>query len=76
MESWSVDQVCNWLRQRNLGELVPKFRGKHFCCLGGGGGGVWWCLVFLSVPFIVTAYLVLGACIFMQTSDFYRNLLG
>lgn len=29
MESWSVDQVCNWLRQRNLEELVPKFRGKH-----------------------------------------------
>uniref|UniRef100_A0A8B9QA40 Sterile alpha motif domain containing 3 n=1 Tax=Apteryx owenii TaxID=8824 RepID=A0A8B9QA40_APTOW len=29
MESWSVDQVCNWLRQRNLGELVPKFREEE-----------------------------------------------
>uniref|UniRef100_A0A8B9Q7U8 Sterile alpha motif domain containing 3 n=1 Tax=Apteryx owenii TaxID=8824 RepID=A0A8B9Q7U8_APTOW len=26
---WSVDQVCNWLRQRNLGELVPKFREEE-----------------------------------------------
>ncbi|NXI66694.1 SAMD3 protein, partial [Anseranas semipalmata] len=29
MESWSVDQVCSWLRQRNLGELVPKFREEE-----------------------------------------------
>ncbi|NWX91666.1 SAMD3 protein, partial [Nothoprocta pentlandii] len=29
MESWSVDQVCNWLRQRNLGELVSKFREEE-----------------------------------------------
>ncbi|NXC17291.1 SAMD3 protein, partial [Corythaeola cristata] len=29
MESWSVDEVCNWLRQRNLGELVPKFREEE-----------------------------------------------
>nr|XP_009687097.1 PREDICTED: sterile alpha motif domain-containing protein 3 isoform X1 [Struthio camelus australis] len=29
MESWSVDQVCNWLRRRNLGELVPKFREEE-----------------------------------------------
>ncbi|XP_054248991.1 sterile alpha motif domain-containing protein 3 [Indicator indicator] len=29
MENWTVDQVCNWLRQRNLGELVPKFREEE-----------------------------------------------
>ncbi|NXS91987.1 SAMD3 protein, partial [Jacana jacana] len=29
MENWSVDQVCSWLRQRNLGELVPKFREEE-----------------------------------------------
>ncbi|XP_064304693.1 sterile alpha motif domain-containing protein 3 [Phalacrocorax carbo] len=29
MENWSVDEVCNWLRQRNLGELVPKFREEE-----------------------------------------------
>ncbi|NXJ15488.1 SAMD3 protein, partial [Odontophorus gujanensis] len=29
MESWSVDQVCSWLRQRNLGELVSKFREEE-----------------------------------------------
>ncbi|NXA35538.1 SAMD3 protein, partial [Eudromia elegans] len=29
MESWTVDQVCNWLRQRNLGELIPKFREEE-----------------------------------------------
>ncbi|KAM9156231.1 sterile alpha motif domain-containing protein 3 isoform 1-T2 [Pangshura tecta] len=29
MESWSVDEVCNWLVQRNLGELVPKFREEE-----------------------------------------------
>ncbi|NWU88687.1 SAMD3 protein, partial [Upupa epops] len=29
MENWSVDQVCNWLIQRNLGELVPKFREEE-----------------------------------------------
>ncbi|KAM9240939.1 sterile alpha motif domain-containing protein 3 [Leptosomus discolor] len=29
MENWSVDQVCNWLRQRNLEELVPKFREEE-----------------------------------------------
>uniref|UniRef100_A0A8C8VPB4 SAM domain-containing protein n=1 Tax=Pelusios castaneus TaxID=367368 RepID=A0A8C8VPB4_9SAUR len=29
MESWSVDQVCDWLVQRNLGELVPKFREEE-----------------------------------------------
>lgn len=63
MENWSVEQVCNWLKQRNLGELVPKFRGKHFCCLGGGGGV---CLVFLAMHLIGTAYLVLvwGMCVY------------
>ncbi|NWQ70001.1 SAMD3 protein, partial [Neopipo cinnamomea] len=29
MENWSVEQVCNWLKQRNLGELVPKFREEE-----------------------------------------------
>ncbi|XP_054029953.1 sterile alpha motif domain-containing protein 3 [Dryobates pubescens] len=29
MENWTVDQVCSWLRQRNLGELVPKFREEE-----------------------------------------------
>ncbi|KFR07337.1 Sterile alpha motif domain-containing protein 3, partial [Opisthocomus hoazin] len=29
MENWSVDQVCKWLRQMNLGELVPKFREEE-----------------------------------------------
>ncbi|XP_073193391.1 sterile alpha motif domain-containing protein 3 isoform X2 [Lepidochelys kempii] len=29
MESWSVDEVCNWLVQRNLGDLVPKFREEE-----------------------------------------------
>ncbi|KFO89462.1 Sterile alpha motif domain-containing protein 3, partial [Buceros rhinoceros silvestris] len=29
MENWSVDQVCSWLRQRNLGDLVPKFREEE-----------------------------------------------
>ncbi|XP_053142477.1 sterile alpha motif domain-containing protein 3 isoform X2 [Hemicordylus capensis] len=29
MESWSVDQVCNWLFQKNLGELVPKFHEEE-----------------------------------------------
>ncbi|XP_010172581.2 sterile alpha motif domain-containing protein 3-like, partial [Antrostomus carolinensis] len=29
MENWSVDQVCNWLRWSNLGELVPKFREEE-----------------------------------------------
>ncbi|XP_044275317.1 sterile alpha motif domain-containing protein 3 [Varanus komodoensis] len=29
MESWSVDQVCNWLLQKNLGDLVPKFREEE-----------------------------------------------
>ncbi|NXP35047.1 SAMD3 protein, partial [Leiothrix lutea] len=29
MESWSVEQVCNWLKQRNLGELAPKFREEE-----------------------------------------------
>ncbi|XP_071405171.1 sterile alpha motif domain-containing protein 3 [Pithys albifrons albifrons] len=29
MEDWSVEQVCNWLKQRNLGELVPKFREEE-----------------------------------------------
>ncbi|NXP92356.1 SAMD3 protein, partial [Passerina amoena] len=29
MESWSVEQVCNWLKLRNLGELVPKFREEE-----------------------------------------------
>jgi len=68
MENWSVDQVCKWLRQMNLGELVPKFRGKHFCCLCGV------CSVFLSVP--LTTYFVLGHIyIYMLTSDFYRNVL-
>ncbi|XP_054827795.1 sterile alpha motif domain-containing protein 3 [Eublepharis macularius] len=29
MEKWSVDQVCIWLVQKNLGELVPKFREEE-----------------------------------------------
>ncbi|XP_061482304.1 sterile alpha motif domain-containing protein 3 isoform X2 [Rhineura floridana] len=29
MESWSVDQVCSWLLQKNLGDLVPKFREEE-----------------------------------------------
>ncbi|XP_057876516.1 sterile alpha motif domain-containing protein 3 [Melospiza georgiana] len=29
METWSVEQVCNWLKLRNLGELVPKFREEE-----------------------------------------------
>ncbi|CAI5770090.1 sterile alpha motif domain-containing protein 3 isoform X1 [Podarcis lilfordi] len=29
MESWSVDQVCNWLLLKNLGDLVPKFREEE-----------------------------------------------
>ncbi|KAJ7395730.1 sterile alpha motif domain-containing protein 3 [Pitangus sulphuratus] len=29
MENWSVEQVCNWLKQRNLGELIPKFREEE-----------------------------------------------
>uniref|UniRef100_A0A8C3E3P3 Sterile alpha motif domain containing 3 n=1 Tax=Corvus moneduloides TaxID=1196302 RepID=A0A8C3E3P3_CORMO len=29
MENWSVEQVCNWLKLRNLGELVPKFREEE-----------------------------------------------
>lgn len=64
MENWSVEQVCNWLKQRNLGELVPKFRGKHFCCLVGAGVGD--CLVFLAMHLIDTAYLVLvwGMCVY------------
>ncbi|KAL8186512.1 UNVERIFIED_CONTAM: hypothetical protein K2H54_073248 [Gekko kuhli] len=29
MEKWSVDEVCIWLVQKNLGELVPKFREEE-----------------------------------------------
>ncbi|XP_062981516.1 sterile alpha motif domain-containing protein 3 [Elgaria multicarinata webbii] len=29
MESWSVNQVCNWLLQNNLGDLVPKFHEEE-----------------------------------------------
>uniref|UniRef100_H3A1U8 Sterile alpha motif domain containing 3 n=1 Tax=Latimeria chalumnae TaxID=7897 RepID=H3A1U8_LATCH len=29
METWSVDQVCHWLMQNNLGELVPKFQEEE-----------------------------------------------
>uniref|UniRef100_A0A8D0GWA6 Sterile alpha motif domain containing 3 n=1 Tax=Sphenodon punctatus TaxID=8508 RepID=A0A8D0GWA6_SPHPU len=25
MESWSVDQVCKWLMEKNLRELIPRF---------------------------------------------------
>lgn len=30
MEAWSVDEVCKWLVERNLGELVPRFQGESF----------------------------------------------
>ncbi|XP_074043672.1 sterile alpha motif domain-containing protein 3 isoform X1 [Macrotis lagotis] len=29
METWSVDQVCSWLVQKNLGELVHRFREEE-----------------------------------------------
>lgn len=30
METWSVDQVCGWLVEKNLGELVHRFQGEFF----------------------------------------------
>lgn len=30
METWSVDQVCSWLVEKNLGELVHRFQGELF----------------------------------------------
>lgn len=30
MEAWSVDEVCKWLAEKNLGELVPRFQGESF----------------------------------------------
>lgn len=30
METWSVDQVCSWLVEKNLGELVHRFQGESF----------------------------------------------
>lgn len=30
METWSVDQVCGWLVEKNLGELVHRFQGELF----------------------------------------------
>ncbi|MBZ3871377.1 Sterile alpha motif domain-containing protein 3, partial [Sciurus carolinensis] len=29
METWSVDQVCLWLVEQNLGELVPRFQEEE-----------------------------------------------
>uniref|UniRef100_H0V7G2 SAM domain-containing protein n=2 Tax=Cavia porcellus TaxID=10141 RepID=H0V7G2_CAVPO len=29
METWSVDQVCSWLVEKNLGELVPRFQEEE-----------------------------------------------
>ncbi|XP_076715859.1 sterile alpha motif domain-containing protein 3 isoform X2 [Callospermophilus lateralis] len=29
METWSVDQVCLWLVEKNLGELVPRFQEEE-----------------------------------------------
>ncbi|XP_015266840.1 PREDICTED: LOW QUALITY PROTEIN: sterile alpha motif domain-containing protein 3 [Gekko japonicus] len=29
METWSVDEVCIWLVQKNVGEQVPKFRKEE-----------------------------------------------
>uniref|UniRef100_A0A8C6RQH6 Sterile alpha motif domain containing 3 n=1 Tax=Nannospalax galili TaxID=1026970 RepID=A0A8C6RQH6_NANGA len=29
METWSVDQVCRWLVEKNLGELVPRFQEEE-----------------------------------------------
>ncbi|GAB1294997.1 Sterile alpha motif domain-containing protein 3 [Apodemus speciosus] len=29
METWSVDQVCKWLVEKNLGELVPRFQEEE-----------------------------------------------
>ncbi|XP_052606597.1 sterile alpha motif domain-containing protein 3 isoform X2 [Peromyscus californicus insignis] len=29
METWSVDQVCTWLVEKNLGELVPRFQEEE-----------------------------------------------
>ncbi|PNI87272.1 SAMD3 isoform 11 [Pan troglodytes] len=28
METWSVEQVCSWLVEKNLGELVHRFQGR------------------------------------------------
>lgn len=28
METWSVDQVCSWLVEKSLGELVHRFEGE------------------------------------------------
>ncbi|XP_075410054.1 sterile alpha motif domain-containing protein 3 [Tenrec ecaudatus] len=29
METWSVGQVCSWLVEKNLGELVPRFQEEE-----------------------------------------------
>uniref|UniRef100_A0A8C2YPJ4 Sterile alpha motif domain containing 3 n=1 Tax=Chinchilla lanigera TaxID=34839 RepID=A0A8C2YPJ4_CHILA len=29
METWSVDQVCSWLVEKNLAELVPRFQEEE-----------------------------------------------
>ncbi|KAM6180809.1 sterile alpha motif domain-containing protein 3 isoform 1-T1 [Erethizon dorsatum] len=29
METWSVDRVCSWLVEKNLGELVPRFQEEE-----------------------------------------------
>ncbi|XP_023368391.1 sterile alpha motif domain-containing protein 3 [Otolemur garnettii] len=29
METWSVDQVCSWLMEKNLGELVHRFQEEE-----------------------------------------------
>ncbi|XP_049994030.1 sterile alpha motif domain-containing protein 3 [Alexandromys fortis] len=29
MEAWSVDEVCKWLVEKNLGELVPRFQEEE-----------------------------------------------
>ncbi|XP_073931047.1 sterile alpha motif domain-containing protein 3 isoform X2 [Castor canadensis] len=29
METWSVDQVCSWLVEKNLGDLIPRFQEEE-----------------------------------------------
>ncbi|KAM4865692.1 LOW QUALITY PROTEIN: sterile alpha motif domain-containing protein 3 [Thomomys bottae] len=29
METWSVEQVCSWLVEKNLGELIPRFQEEE-----------------------------------------------
>ena len=45
METWSVDQVCSWLVEKNLGELVHRFQGELFIL----SKNVNWAVEILSV---------------------------